>query len=300
MTIDGSISVRKGSWKMVSGWEASNTISFNSPKSSSSSQMKTQWAIASEKENEGYRWSLQDSYQNKKISVVQGFFDDSNAPLVVGAPEKATASLSRFDNKDSANSNSRFGMLLNSSLTIGDMRGSIDPDTGAANVLLSSINRRTLFVTGDVIVGKPEKINATTFQKKIYVHGISNVGKDINTRSHMNLLDEKSGVQSDGISKNRARLYVGKGNDPLDFEISLYNSSTLLRKNGDLRKPGWLINEGMNIYPENDHQSARFEMQLTDVDDPKKATPLIILTNAVDGSFDIRRSKYKKIGYHSS
>ena len=116
----------------------------------------------------------------------------------------------------------------------------------------------------------------------------------------MTLLDSQSGVQHDGISKNRARLYAGQGKDPLDFEIWLHNSSTKVKANGDLKKPGWLIAEGMTVYPENDHQSARLEMQRTATIDASAATPLIILTNAVDGSLDIRRSNYKKIGYHYS
>ena len=180
------------------------------------------------------------------------------------------------------------------------MRGKIELKSGMKNILESSLNRRSLLVTGDLIVGKPAQVNVTTLSRKMYVHGAINVQTNINTRHTLNLLDSQSGIQHDGVSKNRARLYAGRGKDPLDFEFWLHNSSTKVKANGDLEKPGWLIAEGMTVYPEHDHQSARLEMQRTAAINASAATPLIILTNAVDGSLDIRRSNYKRIGYHYS
>jgi hypothetical protein len=182
---------------------------------------------------------------SSRIAVVQGFNDDERVGnMLLGEPIIASSLFDRFDSdRITTSTEKRFGMFLNSSVVIGDMRG----NTAAAK-------SRNLFVTGDTIIGHP------TVKSNLYVHGSVHSKETISTRGHIHFRDSegKYGSQPGAI---RASMYAGKGDDLKALNISLAGRTASFHDTGDLRLEGYSLSHGVQVHPKTQATSARLELQ---------------------------------------
>ena len=265
-----------GKLEIQSPWEESSVINFQHihADGGTSEHKKTQWSMKSEYSLGSYRWHLKDDMGSSRISVIQGFHDDElTGDVLGGEPAIASHLLNRFDSdRRMTSTEGRFGMFLNSSVVVGDMR----EDTNLAKP-------RNLFVTGDTIVGHQG------IKSSLYVHGSVHAKETISTRGKIHFRDA-TGRNGASAGEIRATMYAGQGNDLKALNISLSGRTTSFHDSGDLRLEGYSLSHGVQLHPKTVATSARLELQNNPPKDRKDKGTTFVIANGIDGSFDIRSS----------